>query len=70
MTIDPRNLSRRRANAPGVIKGVVGGHGGDVYWVEHETGAEYPAAYCFTEFELESTERPTRIDIILESDDD
>lgn len=70
MLIDPRNLGQRRANAPGVIKGIVGGHGGDVYWVEHEKGAEHPAAYCFTEFELDTGERANRIDIILDATND
>lgn len=51
MLIDSRHLNARTPNAEGVIDGVVGGHGGDVYWVKHE-GVEHHAAYCFTEFEL------------------
>lgn len=51
------HLSERRANAPGIIKGVVGGHGGDVYWVAHDNDpADTPwAPYCFDEFELEES---------------
>jgi hypothetical protein len=51
LIIKQRHLDARRASAPGIIRGWVPGHGGDVYWVEHkdETVA---AAYCFTEFEL------------------
>ncbi len=45
------NLKARRPDADGKITGVVGGHGGDVYWVQH--GEEtLVAAYCFDEFEL------------------
>lgn len=51
MSAGPR-YSPRRASAPGVIAGVVGGHGGDVYWVRHDDGET--AAYCFDEFELGS----------------
>ena len=41
----------RHTNAAGSINGVVGGMGGDVYWVEHEDGTR--GAYCFDEFELD-----------------
>jgi hypothetical protein len=46
----------RRRNAVGKIKGVVGGMGGDVYWVDHDDGAR--GAYCFDEFELEPESAP------------
>lgn len=44
-------------NARGVIRGIVGGHGGDVYWVQHGTdGAGEPvvATYGWWEFELDN----------------
>jgi hypothetical protein len=50
MMIGPGNLSMRKPSADGVIRGVVGGHGGDVYWVHHE-GSVLLAPYCYTEFE-------------------
>jgi hypothetical protein len=50
MSVEPEYLKTRRSNALGKISGVVGGHGGDVYWVTHAGGAI--AAYCFSEFEL------------------
>ena len=50
MMIKPQYLDNRRANALGTLKGIVGSHGGDVYWVEHED--ETIAAYCWSEFEL------------------
>jgi hypothetical protein len=43
-------LEARRPSALGLIWGVVGGHGGDVYWVKHDDGTG--AAYMFDEFEL------------------
>jgi hypothetical protein len=51
--IAPKHLALRKPATSGEIYGVVGGHGGDVYWVRHE-GDEYLAAYCYSEFELES----------------
>jgi len=51
MMVHPAHLSARRPGAEGAIAGVVGGHGGDVYYVEHAPGEPW-AAYCFTEFEL------------------
>lgn len=69
MRVHPGHLSARRPDLPGIITGVVPGHGGDVYWVRHE-GLENSAAYCFTEFELDPSPTPTRIDLILDPDDD
>ncbi len=52
-------LEKRRPGTPGIVRGWVGGHGGDVYWVEHEyTTAEATihtdnvAVYGWMEFEL------------------
>lgn len=51
MMVGPVNMSMRRPAAMGTVHGIVGGHGGDVYWIRHEGDA--PAApYCFDEFEL------------------
>ena len=58
MMIGPGNMSMRKADTPGVIHGVVGGHGGDVYWVQHP-GDVLLAPYCFDEFELASEEKST-----------
>ena len=53
MMINQDALDSRRTDADGVIVGVVGGHGGDVYWVRHvETRDDTTAPYCFDEFEL------------------
>lgn len=52
MLISPNNLKFRKSNKIGEIIGYVPGHGGDVYWVQHG-GDTFPAAYCFTEFEIE-----------------
>ena len=43
-------LQRRKSNTEGTIKGVVPGHGGDVYWVVNDDGSK--TCYCWTEFEL------------------
>lgn len=48
LLVTERHLFARR-DAPGVVKGYVPGHGGDVWWVEHDDGAI--GAYCFTEME-------------------
>jgi hypothetical protein len=37
-----------------IIRGVVPGHGGDLYYVQHEAHDLHCAVYCFTEFEVES----------------
>lgn len=50
LLVAPKHIEARKPNAPGVIDGVVGGHGGDVYWVRH---GQDVAAYSFSEFELE-----------------
>lgn len=53
MLVKPQHLDARRPSTVGTIGGWVPGHGGDVYWVEHDTVAGKPiAVYCFTEFEL------------------
>lgn len=49
MLIQPKYLAARRSGKRGTVKGFVAGHGGDVWWVEHEDGTV--GAYCFTEFE-------------------
>lgn len=49
----PRGGNMRKPNQAGIIAGVVGGYGGDVYWVRHEVGEDEVAPYVYTEFELE-----------------
>ncbi len=46
-------LALRKLNQPGIIAGIVGGHGGDVYWVRHDVEEDEVSAYGFWEFELE-----------------
>lgn len=48
--VHPTNIANRTPGAKGKIAGVVGGHGGDVYWVDH--GDDKSAAYGWWEFEL------------------
>jgi hypothetical protein len=50
MMIRYQHLALRRPNAVGRVLDYVGGHGGDVWWVQHD-GDPVPAAYCFDEFE-------------------
>jgi hypothetical protein len=54
MMVSPVYLAARKVSASGTVMGVVPGHGGDVYWVNHGNG-ENPdvAVYCFTEFEFD-----------------
>lgn len=51
MNVASVHLDQRCADTPGTITGVVGGCGGDVYWVMHE-GCGPSAPYCFDEFEV------------------
>jgi hypothetical protein len=55
--ITERHLSQRKPNAVGAISGIVGGHGGDVYFVTH-VGDSAMAVYSFDEFELEPAADP------------
>lgn len=57
------SLKARRSDAPGKIAGVVGGYGGDVYWVHHENGIDV-AVYSFAEFELDTPPTTTAYDLI------
>lgn len=46
--IAKRHLANRDTNSVGVIKGVVAGCGGDIYWVEHGNAM---AVYGWWEFD-------------------
>jgi hypothetical protein len=52
-----KHLEVRKPDAIGVICGVVGGHGGDVYWVDH-IGDPCMAAYGWREFNLAPAQDP------------
>lgn len=62
MLVNPKHLECRRGGARGVVRGWVAGHGGDVYWVEHEDGTV--GAYCWSEFEFAPEEAAVR-DVML-----
>ena len=49
--VSQKHIDARKSEAIGVITGIVGGHGGDVYWVAH-IGDTCMAAYGWWEFEL------------------
>lgn len=55
--VTSRCMEQRQSNALGVIMGVVPGHGGDVYWVSHNSEL-LPGAYSFSEFELAQGQVP------------
>jgi hypothetical protein len=50
MMIHARHLSCRQAGLTGEVRGYVPGHGGDVWFVQHE-GSEDVGAYCYDELE-------------------
>jgi hypothetical protein len=50
MTIHERHLACRQAGLMGEVVGYVPGHGGDVWFVQHD-GSTDVGAYCFTELE-------------------
>lgn len=52
MMIAAKYLNARRPNCGGTIRGYVGGHGGDVWWVEH--APDDVAAYAYNEFEVDN----------------
>jgi len=58
MNVAASHIDQRETNAEGEIVGVVGGCGGDVYWVMHE-GSGPCAPYCFDEFEIVPDAAPT-----------
>lgn len=45
--VHPKHMAARRSSTRGVYRGYVAGHGGDVWWIEHEDGTV--GAYCYTE---------------------
>jgi len=55
--IAQKHLDVRKPDVIGVIMGIVGGHGGDVYWVAH-IGDTCRAAYGWMDFELEPAKDP------------
>jgi hypothetical protein len=59
-------IDNRRKDALGIIGGVVGGHGGDVYWVEHDDGKM--AVYGWMEFDLEDPPARSIYDRLLEEE--
>jgi hypothetical protein len=63
-------LDRRTPGVTGQVCGIVGGHGGDVYWVRHDGVEDTGSAYGWWEFELvqptPKTEPPTRYDLLKE----
>lgn len=50
MQIHERHLACRKAGVTGLVRGCVPGHGGDVWFVQHE-GSDDIGAYCYNEFE-------------------
>ncbi len=50
MLIKEKHLEVRREGLTGTVKSYVPGHGGDVWFVQHDNSEEV-GAYCFTEFE-------------------
>lgn len=63
LMVRPDAIGARRGNKKGSIKGLAGGHGGDVYLVEHADGSI--AAYGWAEFELATPEGVPRATGVL-----
>lgn len=53
MVGDPGYIAARKNGESGKIAGVVGGAGGDLYFVKHDVDGTV-AVYCFNEFDPES----------------
>lgn len=58
MMVAAKHMECRRPGAKGTVRGWVPGHGGDVWWVEHEDGTV--GAYCFDELEFTPEEKAVR----------
>lgn len=54
-----KHLEARKDDSYGFIRGIVGGHGGDVYWVAHPN-TNTVAAYGWDEFELAPARFPCK----------
>jgi len=63
--VKPNHLEVRRVGAVGAVMSYVPGHGGDVWWVQHD-GTDEVGAYMFTEFEP-APETISRLDLLRES---
>jgi len=61
MLVKDQYLKARRPDAHGTIRNWVAGHGGDVYWVEHDDDKTI-AVYGWMEFELVPTPPVSRFD--------
>lgn len=68
MLIKEEILTRRTPGITGRICGIVGGHGGDVYWVRHDGEEDTGSAYGWWEFELrpEPKPAPSRYERLME----
>jgi hypothetical protein len=64
LMVHGKHIEARRPNAKGTIAGIVGGHGGDTYWVKHDD--EQVAAYGWQEFELDQGDVPALQPLINE----
>lgn len=64
MTVHQRHCSARKPNKEGDVGGWVPGHGGDLWWVNHDDGTV--GVYMFDEFELAPPSPPkkTRYDML------
>ena len=51
MFVKPHHLDARMVGATGTATGYVPGHGGDVWWVDHDNNNQV-GAYSFTELEV------------------
>ena len=58
LLVAPTHLRARGPGKIGKVNGYVPGHGGDVWWVEHDDGTI--GAYCFNEFEPEPLRETVR----------
>jgi len=68
MMIKAETLAHRTPGVRGQISGIVGGHGGDVYWVRHDGDEDTGSAYGFWEMELEPVTPPSRYDVLMGDD--
>jgi hypothetical protein len=59
MLIAPKNLDVRREGVLGQVRGWVGGHGGDVWWVDHhDPEGLVPEVGAYGFWELEPAKPP------------
>ena len=50
LSVNQQHIRARRTSKEGTVLGFIPGHGGDCWWIKHDSGDI--GAYCYDEFEV------------------